>query len=122
MIIDLLYNIALLLSLSVIYATYPFKGIRREKALDLFIGLIMGLAGILIMSRPFHIAEGIRFDSRSILIGVSGMFFGPLPTTVATVLMTFFRIAVGGKGVLAGVMILVTTASVGIVWNTYRFK
>ena len=59
MIIDLLYNIAILLSLSVVYVVIPSKAKRKNLLIQLAQGIFFALGGILIMSRPVIITAGL---------------------------------------------------------------
>ncbi len=119
--VALLFNIALLLALSIFFATYPFKQLKWYVSHEVFIGLIVGLIGLLIMFNPFHLAQGVVYDSRSILIVVSGMVLGSVPTVVASFMMACLRLYLGGVGLLAGLATIVASACVGIVWHRFRF-
>lgn len=96
MFIDIVYNIALLLSVSIIYATFPFKAQRQTNGVRILLGLVIGAVGLLIMSRPAVLLEGVVFDGRSILLGVAGMFFGAVTTIIAAIMMIIYRIFMGG--------------------------
>jgi hypothetical protein len=95
MLIDIIYNIALLLAVSLFFATHPFKQLHKEWWFRTLMGLAIGTLGLLVMSRPAVLMEGIVFDGRTILLGVSGMFFGPVETIIASVLMICYRILMG---------------------------
>ncbi|OHD29703.1 MAG: hypothetical protein A2Y31_02325 [Spirochaetes bacterium GWC2_52_13] len=122
MVIDIIYNIALLLSVSVVYATYPFKAMRTTKRFLTVMGVAIGLVGMLIMSRPFVLSEGIVFDGRSILIGVTGMFFGPIPSIIASCMMVLYRIYLGGSGMVTGISVISTACAMGVLWHGFRYK
>ena len=121
MVIDSIYNLALLLSLSAIYAIFPFKKMKKRQNHSLLVGLIIGFAGIMVMSRPSVLSAGIVFDSRSILLSVSGMFFGAVPTVVAAAAMGAYRIFLGGAGAYSGVAVIVLSACAGLLWHHWRF-
>ena len=122
MAIDIVYNIALLLSLSAIYAIYPFKFSRKNILHVLALGIAIGLVGMLIMSRPFVLAEGLIFDSRTILIGVAGMVFGFLPTGIAVIMMVAYRLLIGGSGIITGVTTILTSFAIGVTWHHFRYQ
>src|SRR5690606_39851226 len=44
------------------------------------IGIALGVITIVIMLTPWIYKPGINFDTRTVLLGVSGLFFGPIPT------------------------------------------
>ncbi|MFA6646164.1 MAG: HD domain-containing phosphohydrolase [Sphaerochaetaceae bacterium] len=122
MVIDLVYNIALLLSLSAIYAIYPFKFSRKSLLHVLALGIAIGLVGMLIMSRPFVFTKGLIFDSRTILIGVAGMVFGVVPTVIAVIMMVAYRLLIGGGGVITGVTTILTAFAIGSSWHHFRYQ
>ena len=121
MIIALINNMALLLSLSVVYATYPFKDYQTLRDHRILIGLIVGFAGILIMVNPVVLSSGIVFDSRSILICVAGMAFGGIPTLISAAMMAVYRIWVGGAGLASGISVIAISACVGSLWHVFRY-
>jgi diguanylate cyclase (GGDEF)-like protein/PAS domain S-box-containing protein len=122
MIIAIIYNIALLLSLSVVYATYPFKEYKTFRNHTTLIGLVLGFSGILIMINPFVLSSGVVFDSRSILICVSGMAFGFVPTIISVVMMACYRIWLGGAGLVSGLSVIAFSAFCGLLWHAFRYK
>jgi PAS domain S-box-containing protein len=118
----LLYNILLLLVLSIIYTLIPNKLNKLSGIKNVLIGFIIGLLGIAIMLNPLELATGVVFDSRSILISASGLFLGAVPTIIASVIISAFRIYQGGMGALAGTtqIVLITIAS--LVWRHFRWN
>ncbi len=122
MVADIVFNITILLILSVVYSTYPFKSHKKHPLYKPLVGVAIGLFGILIMLFPMIIEEGIRFDSRSIIVGVGAMTFGILPSLVSAAIMSVFRIILGGSGTLAGVSIIFVSFAVGSLWSTFRLK
>lgn len=120
--INVLFNIALLLAMSVFFATYPFKNLKKLTSHRILAGLVIGMIGILVMLSPFVLFEGVVFDSRTILLVVSGMIFGWLPTTIASISMAIYRIYTGGTGVLPGLATIISSASIGILWHNRRYK
>ena len=46
---SILYNIAMLLSLSIFFATYPFKRLTRLSSHQVIVGVVIGFSGILVM-------------------------------------------------------------------------
>jgi len=122
MIVDIIYNIALLLSLSIVYATSPSKGPALTLRSRILIGVAIGAAGLLVMANPFEFVPGIVFDSRSILISVTGMFFGLVPTLVSSIMMAIYRVYLGGGGVYTGVSVITLSAVIGVLWNHFRLR
>jgi len=122
MVIDIVINIMFLLILSVVYTTYPFKDYKKLFSHTSLVGIAIGLLGILIMLNPMVIEQGVLFDSRSIIVGVTGMTFGFVPAFIGAVIMALFRITVGGRGVLSGVALIFVSFAIGSIWRKFRFK
>ncbi|MGE4584315.1 MAG: HD domain-containing phosphohydrolase [Sphaerochaeta sp.] len=120
--VNVLFNIALLLSLSVFFATYPFRNLKRLNSHRITIGIIIGFLGILLMLNPFVLFEGVVFDSRTILLTVSGMVFGLLPTAIGAVMMGCFRIIYGGGGIWAGLATILSSSCIGVMWHRIRYE
>lgn len=119
---DLLSNTALLLSISIVYNLFFNRFDSRKKWLEALLGIILGGVGILLMMNTVRFSNGIIFDTRSILISVSGMFLGYLPTIIATMVISVYRISIGGVGALTGVLVTVTSAFIGLCWFKYRLQ
>lgn len=122
MMVNVLFNIAMLLTLSVFFTTYPYKNPRKLYSYHILVGIVIGVVGILVMLNPFILEEGVVFDSRSILIVVSGMVFGLTPTLIGSGMMAVFRILNGGVGLYAGLATIITSAMVGVLWHHYRYQ
>ncbi|WP_423055417.1 HD domain-containing phosphohydrolase [Acetobacterium carbinolicum] len=120
---DLLFNTALLLSISIVYNLFFIHfDERRKKWLEVALGVFLGGVGILLMMNTVSFSNGIIFDTRSILISVTGLFLGYLPTIMATLMISLYRIYLGGGGALTGVLVTVTSALIGLCWYRYRLK
>ena len=121
----LIVNASLLLASSMIIVIYNYSNTQvrqRVKRDDILAGLIIGAAGILLMMNSIEVVPGIVFDTRSILIGVTGLFFGLVPTLIASVIVGAYRIILGGDGTLMGVMVIAVSGVVGLLWRHFRLK
>ena len=120
-IIGLLQNTALLLSFSMLYDFFWFrKEDRRNLLIKIGSGTILGGIGIVLVLTPWHFAQGIFFDTRSIILSISGLFFGPVPTITAMIITGLFRFQMGGGGVWMGVMVVMTSGTIGLLWRLLR--
>lgn len=117
---DLVTNTALLLAISIVYNLFFIRYDSQKKWLDAVIGIFVGGVGILLMMNTVSFSNGIIFDTRSILISVTGLFLGYLPTIIATIIISVYRISLGGAGALTGVLVTVTSAVIGLIWYQYR--
>jgi PAS domain S-box-containing protein len=83
-------------------------------------GLLVGLIGIAIMMSPFQFSPGIIFDTRSVLLGVCGLFFGFIPTLIAVLLTATYRVSLGGTAVLTGVSVIIASGLIGLLFRHWK--
>ena len=114
-------NAALLLVLSIILeiTNQLFRKSQRLKVM--ICGLLISLICVAIMRMPFMIQAGIVFDTRSILISVTGLVFGTIPTAITVITAIIMRISMGGSGTLPGIAVIICSALIGIAWRKYVF-
>ncbi|MBC8509100.1 MAG: PAS domain S-box protein, partial [Chloroflexi bacterium] len=117
--LGLVNNTALLLALAVLYETIPLFKTRRSRLLEIFTGLLVGSIGMAVMLTPWRFSEGIIFDTRSILLSMTGLFFGAIPTTLATLMTCALRLYQGGDGAVMGVSVILTSAGLGLLWRYF---
>ena len=118
--INLLLNTSFLVSISIIFNLF-FQKIQKQKLLyKLLGGIILGLTGIVIMSISLKLPNGVIFDTRSILISISGLFYGLVPTSIATLIVVGYRLFLGGPGAYAGIAVSLSSAALGIIWRLIR--
>ncbi|BCR36504.1 GTP cyclohydrolase IIa [Mariniplasma anaerobium] len=118
---SLVQNIILLFGLGFIFAAATASAKKKYKIRNqFFIGLILGGVVFLIMLDPFVFDEGLVFDTRSVLLSVTGLFFGAIPTSVAAVVAIIYRLYIGGSGIYAGILTIVTSAAIGLNWRYIR--
>ncbi|MGM0432469.1 MAG: LytS/YhcK type 5TM receptor domain-containing protein, partial [Spirochaetota bacterium] len=114
----LISNAALLLLLGALYELLNRHLIRTPSLMrSLSVGVAVGLTGILLMLATWQFQTGIIFDTRSILLSVTGLFFGPIPTAAAAAVTTLFRIYQGGVGTITGVSVILASSALGLLWR-----
>lgn len=120
MLMALIQNIAILISFSVLYhfISRTLKG--RPGAVSIVNGALLGVTAILTMLGPFQLEPGVFYDARSIVIGTAGFFSTPLTTIIATVIALAFRIALGGSGVYAGTLSILSAAIIASIGRKLR--
>lgn len=116
----LVYNASLLLVISIVYELLFLKHGKDNIWRSVATGVLIGFIGILLMEIPVQITPGIIFDTRSILISATAMFFGFVPAAVLVIIIIIWRIIIGGSGVYMGILVSVFTALVGLIWNKTR--
>ena len=115
-------NATLLLTLTIVYELRGLLSRRLEKYRDVLAGFLIGLIGIAIMSIPFVLRPGLVYDTRSILISITALTYGPVPTLIAVVMTSIFRISSGGIGVAPGLATIASSAIIGLLWRTYAYR
>jgi len=118
--LDLILNAGLLLGLALVLDLASARagvGEGRRRLQDVLAGGAAGLIGIGLMAAPMHAEPGVQFDTRSVLLSVTGLFLGPVPTAIAMMMTGVFRIWLGGAWVI-GLLVIVTSGSIGLVWRT----
>lgn len=116
----LLDNVALLFLLSVIYELNVLGNLKRFKSLRYYVqGLMVGGIGIIIMSFPFTLESGLIFDTRSILVGAAALVFSTPSVIIAALVLIAYRIFIGGIGMMTGILVVSSTAMIGILWKQY---
>ena len=119
---SLIINASLLISLSLVCHTLFYRNWKKNILFNISIGLVIGLIGIVLMMNSVVVSTGIIFDTRSILVSVMGLFFGFVPTIIAVVIISVYRIFLGGSGALTGVLVTVLTAGIGLIWHQFRLR
>lgn len=114
-------NVALLIAMLFIYDFISRQWDTENQSLkDLVTGIIVGLVVTVIMLTSWQYEEGIIFDARSVLLGVSGLCLGVIPTSIALLMAVGVRVFLGGDGVIPGIGIIISSGIIGVLWRTYR--
>jgi PAS domain S-box-containing protein len=122
-VVGILQNSAILLSFALLYDYIWVKDKTRQTIGNkLITGLIIGGVGILLMLTPWTLVPGIVFDTRSIILAISGLFFGPIPTLIAMLVTACYRVFLGGDGMFMGLSVIAVSGITGILWNIFRRK
>lgn len=117
----LINNALLLLFLALLSDSFPIKNrtvmpVYKKTLLGLFSGLIT----IAIMLNSWNFGPGIILDTRSILLSLSGFFFGLVPTLMAISITIVYRLFLGGPGMWSGIGIILTSGGIGLAWRRLR--
>ena len=119
--IALLNNAAQLLVLSVVYEVTYFLPATHQRMRSIFSGIFIALICIAIMSMPFTLQPGVIYDTRSILISVTALIFGAVPTIITAVAAAVYRLGLGGTGTLPGLAVITTSALIGLAWRRWIY-
>ncbi len=116
--IDLVYNLALLVALSVLSGFIGSRCRQRlgEQAMQ---GLLFGSVAVIGMLRPLVLEPGVFFDGRSVMLSLCGLFFGPLAVGIAGAMAMACRVWQGGPGQFMGLLVIWASGTLGLVFH-YR--
>jgi PAS domain-containing protein len=81
---------------------------------------VLGLLGIAVIAAAYTFESGVMFDTRSILIGLTGLFFGLVPAVIVMALTAAFRLWQGGLAAPVGVAVILASGLVGLGWRYLR--
>ncbi|WP_431064600.1 PAS domain S-box protein [Methylotuvimicrobium sp.] len=116
-----LQNAALLLTIALAFDMTTGRFLFKPKlAGQIVIGLGIALIGMVIMLTPWYYQPGIIFDTRSVLLSISGLFFGTIPTAVAMAGTAALRLYQGGIATWTGVSVIIVSGLAGILWRHFR--
>jgi diguanylate cyclase (GGDEF)-like protein len=120
--LGLVQNTALLLAAAFIFdvAASGWRTKRQSLFQQAPLGFAIGAIGITVMMTPWTFMPGIVFDTRSVLIGISGLFFGSFSAAIAMAMTAAFRFYQGGTGAWTGVAVILASGLIGIVWRHTR--
>ena len=113
--IDLIYNLALLTSLSVVSIFIIDKWKNRLSG-TILQGVLFGGIALIGMLHPFNIGPGLIFDGRSVVVSLCSLFFGPVSGTIAFIMAASLRIYQGGAGAFTGILVLLVSTLIGLIF------
>jgi PAS domain S-box-containing protein len=120
MVTQLIQNIALLVALAYGLQLLSHRLEGHGTRYRVAAGLLFGLVGIVGMLTPVTFAPGVIYDGRSLVLAIAGIFGGPLPAAIATVMCAAFRYYLGGDGAWVGMAVCIEAAVLGVVLHRLR--
>ena len=117
---ELLNNMAWLLALSILYSVVSRLWEGRGVVGRILTGCLFGGVAVGVMINPVHLLPGLVFDTRSVVISMAGLFGGPLPAALAALIAMTYRVWQGGVGVTPGVLVIISSALLGVAGYQWR--
>ncbi len=119
--LGLVDNAALLLALVLIFQLFTSKFKKIKSFLwKVIVGIFLGVICLAVMQTNWTLIPGVIFDTRSVLLGITGLFIGWIPTLIAMTMATVYRIYLGGGGVYMGVSVIFSSGLIGLIWRSFR--
>lgn len=121
-VLALIHNAALLLAMALVHdiVTDRTMPLARQATRKVFSGVVAGAFGVAVMLSPWEYAPDIVFDTRSVLLGVVGLYFGAVPAAIAMAMTAAFRLYQGGDVAWTGVAVIVASGLIGLAWRRAR--
>ena len=114
-------NFSVLMTASILYL-YIYTAYRKKKTIMyVLIGLISASVGALLLLTSVELIPGIIFDTRSILVSITALFFGAVPTVITVAATSVVRLIIKGTGAWPGVFVTIVTAGFGLLWRRVRW-
>jgi len=121
-VIELIYNLSVLVALSVLSGFIDIRYKRNSLLAKILQGILFGLTAIIGMMNPFILTEGIIFDGRSIVISLCTLFFGPISGAIAALSAIGYRYYLGGGGLTMGLLVISSSYLIGVFFNNIKIK
>lgn len=118
--VDLILNLTLLVALSVVSGFIAQRWPSRTRLGPIAQGILFGAAAVIGMLRPLVLGPGLIFDGRSVMISLCALFFGPWAAGPAALMALAARISLGGSGMLTGVLVILSSAGIGLITRLRR--
>ena len=117
MLLELIKGVALLLSLCLLQG-FNVRLCQGHKVLQQIIaGLLFGGITVIGMMVPVHIAEGVIFDARSVILIMAGLFGGPAVAISAGLIAGVYRFWLGGGGYPVGLATIIACVLLGLAYR-----
>ncbi len=119
--IELVQSIALLLVFTFFFEKRRIEIIHSERMLPkILIGAVVGGIGVFLMLNRWTYQLGHSLDLRTVLLSISGLYLGAIPTIVATLLICIYRFSMGGELMVIGLMLMASSGLMGIGWRYFQ--
>lgn len=118
--IELLYNLSVLVALSVLSAFLDSRFDRESSLGKSLQGLLFGLIAVIGMIYPLTLLPGVIFDGRTVVISLCSLFYGPFAGMIAALSAMVYRLFLGGPGIHMGIATIGLSWAVGL--SFYRLK
>jgi len=113
-------NSIILFLLIALYSSLNIKIYLSNIIRKIIFGMGLSIVLLILMSFPLVYEEGLIFDTRTVLLSISGLFFGLIPTLVAVIFSSIHRITIGGFGMYIGITTILISSGIGLLFRFLR--
>lgn len=119
---DIVINVILLFGLVFMVSLTDQKHNESKLPGKVLFGIVIGFITIIVMMNGFQLESGVIYDTRSVLIAVTGLFFSSVTSIIAAIIAIGYRIYLGGDGVYAGVLTIFFSIGIALLWKSFLIK
>lgn len=102
------YVALLTMGYSLVVSHFP-TGLKKSAAT----GALFAVAGLVSMSDPIHLADGVIYDARTPVLALAASYGGLVGAAVAAIPMILYRMMLGGLGAGPGIVGIAVAALIG---------
>ena len=117
MLLDLIENVALLITLCWLHGMIMRYLDERELLGKISAGILFGAVCIIAMQLPLVVVEGLIFDGRTVVLSMAAFFGGPLVGVIAGSMAGLSRFWIGGVGVVPGLLNVLMPVLMGLAFG-----
>ncbi|QDE29670.1 EAL domain-containing protein [Shewanella polaris] len=117
MTVNLIYSITLILSLSLLYGFIVNYFYANKMTKQILSGALFAGICIFGMIYPIYMDSGVIVDPRSVVLGIAGLFGGPVVAIIAATITAGYRLLLGGGGLYVGIGIVIVSTSLGLIYR-----
>lgn len=89
---------------------------------NVFKVLVLCVIGLFFMYNQWMYQPGHSLDLRTVLLSISGLYLGVIPTVVAMLFMGIYRVIIGGDFMVLGLLLIVSSSILGTGWRYFLPK
>jgi len=120
LIIEIIYNLSLLIAFSVISGFIDNRWERNTLRGTVFQGILFGSVAVFGILNPFVLSEGLIFDGRSVVISICTLFFGPYAGGITALMALIARAYIGGSGLIMGSSVILASFIIGYLFHHFK--
>lgn len=117
MLLDLIENVALLITLCWLHGMIMRYLDGHERLSKICAGVLFGAVCIVAMQIPLVLAEGLIFDGRTVVLSMAAFIGGPLVGLIAGSMAGLSRLGIGGIGVVPGLLNILMPVLMGLAFG-----
>lgn len=115
--VGIMRNVSFLFAYLFIIHILQISKVNQSLIRRIVLGFVLGFIAIGVMSSAFTLQEGVFYDTRSVIVSITALFFS-LETALITAFVAIgYRIYLGGIGAVAGVLTILFSFIIGRIWR-----